>query len=258
MGKAGNSKKGKIRYNWDLDLLLFSQFFIVHKLLRDLFRYEFKGRNLGDLLDVGCGNKPFRKFIKFKTYTGIEIEKNENVDVLYDGNSILFPDETFDTVLCTDVLEHVCETNQFIGEMVRVLRAGGELILTTNFFWNLHYEPNDYYRFTKYGLTYLFLKNDLEVKKIVPLLGWVGLAQGLFADRLSSFIHTTFRIFPEKLRILFYQIFLLPTALLVYPVARYEFCRDGAIKSGYFIIGAKSCMNSDGARHRESEGNLGA
>ena len=226
--------------NWDWDLILLSPFFIIHKLLRDFFRYEFKDKNLGTVLDVGCGDKPYKKYITCKNYIGIEIQKNENVDVLYDGKRIPFTDENFDTILCTDVLEHVSEPDAFIGEMVRVLREGGELMLTTNFFWNLHYEPNDYYRFTKYGLEYLFRKNSLEVQKIVPLLGWVGLVQALFADRLYSFIHKKLIFFPVKLRILLYQTILLPTALVIYPIARYEFYREGAIKSGYLIIGAKS------------------
>ena len=226
--------------NWDWDLILLSPFFIIHKLLRNFFRYEFKDKNLGNVLDVGCGDKPYKKYVTFKNYFGIEIQKNKNVDVLYDGKIIPFPPEKFDTILCTDVLEHVSEPDAFIGEMVRVLRKGGALVLTTNFFWNLHYEPNDYYRFTKYGLEYLFRKNSLEVQKIVPLLGWVSLVQVLFADRLYSFINKKFIFLPIILQIMLCQTILLPTALVIYPIARYEFYREGAIKSGYLIIGAKS------------------
>jgi hypothetical protein len=44
---------------------------------------------------------------------------------------------------------------QMICECRRILKTGGHLILTGPFYWPLHEEPSDFYRFTKYGFAQL-------------------------------------------------------------------------------------------------------
>ncbi|MBA7698825.1 hypothetical protein ES703_107507 [subsurface metagenome] len=47
-------------------------------------------------------------------------------------------------------------------------------------FWHLHEEPRDFYRYTKYGLRYLFEKNGFEIIELKPLSGfWVTFGQEL-------------------------------------------------------------------------------
>ncbi len=57
-------------------------------------------------------------------------------------------DGSFDTVLMTEVLEHLEEPARGLAEAGRLLRPGGKLILTTPFMWPLHEEPRDFFRYS--------------------------------------------------------------------------------------------------------------
>ena len=91
----------------------------------------------------------------------MDIKEGEGVDVVADAHKLPFKDEKFEIILCTEVLEHLHSPRVAISEMYRVLKKGGLLILTTRFIFPIHDAPNDYYRFTKYGLKHLFKNWDI-------------------------------------------------------------------------------------------------
>lgn len=118
----------------------------------------------GSLLDVGCGEMPYRTFLPGEVgYLGIDVPQagafsmsgNDEV-ISFDGHYIPFPDASFDTVLCTEVLEHSPEPAALIAEIERVLKPGGKLIATVPFSARVHYAPYDYHRFSKYALAGMF------------------------------------------------------------------------------------------------------
>lgn len=133
----------------------------------------------GTVLDVGCGGKPYASLFNVDRYVGIEVlPGGPAVDVLASGLNLPFASCVFDTVISTEVLEHVPEPSALFHEVHRVLRPGGHLILTTPQTWGLHHVPHDYYRFTPYGLRYLAEKNSLQVISIYPTSGfWVTFSQ---------------------------------------------------------------------------------
>lgn len=118
----------------------------------------------GSLLDVGCGEMPYRGYLPADlSYTGIDVPqapafamRGSEAVVPFDGVSIPFADCSFDTVLCTEVIEHAAEPEALIAEMLRVLKSGGTVIATVPFSARVHYAPHDYRRFTKYALERLF------------------------------------------------------------------------------------------------------
>jgi SAM-dependent methyltransferase len=122
----------------------------------------------GGVLDVGCGEMPFRGFLPAgHRYTGIDIAvaddfgMRRHADVVtFDGLKIPFPDESFDHVLCTEVLEHTEDPVALIGEMHRVLRHGGTLLATVPFSARVHHAPYDFHRFTRYRLAEMFSHFD--------------------------------------------------------------------------------------------------
>lgn len=116
-------------------------------------------------LDLGCSGTPnYAKY--FKNRIGVDITEGEGVDVVADAHNLLFEDEKFEIILCTEVLEHLHSPHIAVAEMRRVLKKGGLLILTTRFIFPIHDAPNDYYRFTKYGLMFLFKDWDvLELRE---------------------------------------------------------------------------------------------
>lgn len=122
------------------------------------------GRMRGSVLDVGCGEMPFRGLLgPDARYTGIDVPQADDFGmrhhadiVAFDGHRIPFPDASFDHVLCTEVLEHASDPTGLVGEMRRVLRSGGTLVATVPFAARVHHAPHDFHRFTRFALAGLF------------------------------------------------------------------------------------------------------
>ena len=123
----------------------------------------------GEILDVGCGQKPYKHLFNYAKYIGIEVEQeghdhtNEDVDVYYDGKHIPFENGHFDSAITSQVLEHVFEPDAFLKEINRVLKKDGTLLLTVPFVWDEHEQPYDYARYSSFGLKYLLEKNGFQV-----------------------------------------------------------------------------------------------
>lgn len=129
----------------------------------------------GRLLDLGCGKAPL--FGEYRRHAGEVIcadwpkglHGNEYVDVACDaGRSLPFRDETFDTVLASDLLEHVYDARGLVGEISRLLRPGGHVIINTPFLYRLHEAPHDYHRFTEFALRRMLEDAGLDCAHIEP------------------------------------------------------------------------------------------
>ncbi len=122
-------------------------------------------RSEGKTLDVGCGNVLYGDLFPNRTTLDIEEREKVTVDIIGDAHDLsVFPQESFDIVLCTEVLEHLHTPTQAIAEFHRILQPGGTLLLTTRFVFPLHDTPHDYYRYTKYGLQHLLRDfEDVEI-----------------------------------------------------------------------------------------------
>ncbi len=133
----------------------------------------------GRLLDVGCGGKPYQALLEqVQHYVGVDVPPNPAADVAGSGLALPFRSEAFDTVLCTSVLEHVPEPGALMTEIARTLRPAAHLLLTAPQTWQIHMAPNDFYRYTHYGLRYLAEKSGLHVVEITPTSGlWATVAQ---------------------------------------------------------------------------------
>ena len=128
----------------------------------------------GKLLDVGCGNSPFKHLLNTNqtSYIGIDYDgakdfnyKRDDV-VYFDGTTFPFENESFDFVLCTEVLEHISEPQKFINEIYRVLNNNGAAIFSVPWSARFHYIPYDYFRYTPTTL-HTFFEKFTEVK-IIP------------------------------------------------------------------------------------------
>jgi SAM-dependent methyltransferase len=124
----------------------------------------------GKLLDFGCGSKPYRSLFNVEEYIGLDYEKtghdhtNEQIDVFYDGRSIPFPDEHFDSILCSEVVEHLFNVPEVLKEMKRVLKPGGVILITCPFVWSEHEAPYDYARYTRFALNDIIGREGLAIK----------------------------------------------------------------------------------------------
>jgi SAM-dependent methyltransferase len=132
--------------------------------LRSLFADLEKASSFaqGRLLDIGCGNKPYQKMFegKISEHVGCDIVQSseQRADVICPATQIPLDDASFDTILCTQVIEHVADHRALLNEANRLLRNGGVLILSGPMYWPLHEEPYDFFRFTCHGFREI-LKN---------------------------------------------------------------------------------------------------
>jgi SAM-dependent methyltransferase len=127
----------------------------------------------GSILDVGCGVKPYEPLLARPgdRWTGVDHPTTMAgsygvftlADTFADCHALPFADGTFDTLLCTQVLEHVSDPGQVLVEAARVLRPGGVLLLTAPMTWPLHEEPYDFFRYTQHGLRHLLRGAGFEV-----------------------------------------------------------------------------------------------
>lgn len=128
----------------------------------------------GRVADIGCGLGPYRPlFERFGVeYVGLDSSEADhfsydNPFVLhFDGAHLSLPDYALDGFICTEVLEHVENPVQLIDEMYRVLKFGGEGLITVPWSARYHYIPYDYYRYTPVTLNSLF--RAFSSVRIVP------------------------------------------------------------------------------------------
>lgn len=130
----------------------------------------------GRTLDVGSGSferYPFRS--RASEYIRMDVAPGVNVDIVGRAEAIPFPDESFDSVVSTQVFEHVENPEKAAQEVCRVLKMGGHLLITVPQWNELHEEPHDYWRYTRYGLQALFERNGCTLIRMDPRGGYFTL-----------------------------------------------------------------------------------
>lgn len=162
MERAGNTPFG-------------SSFWCVVR-LRNAIKFAAK-MSKGTLLDVGCGKKPyesdFRPFVE--RHIGVEyspesVYRDCRADFFGDAMHLPMPDASVDTLLCTEVLEHLPDPEKAIAEFSRVLKPDGILITTAPFFYPIH-DAWDFFRYSPDGLSAIMQRSGLEVELVKPLSG---------------------------------------------------------------------------------------
>lgn len=167
--------------------------YLVHYyLFRDL-KVAIHNYASGLLLDIGCGNKPYRKWMLEKgcSVTGCDIEQSSEklVDIICPATDIPIPDESFDTVFSSQVLEHVADHGKMLDECYRLLKPGGYLIISAPMAWEHHEVPYDFFRFTRYGFKHLLTTRGFETEIIKANGGkWALLGQMKLCNYNSFFI----------------------------------------------------------------------
>ncbi len=128
-----------------------------------------KGYLTGRLLDFGCGSKPYKALFDVQEYIGLDIEvsghsiRREAVDVYYDGMTIPFLDNHFDSIFSSEVFEHLFNLEEILSELHRVLKPGGHMLVTLPFVWDEHETPYDFARYTSFGIAHLLKKSGFEI-----------------------------------------------------------------------------------------------
>lgn len=145
----------------------------------------------GRLVDLGCGSVPLYQMYRphVEEITCIDWPHShydlQFADYFMDlSKSLDLTSEYYDTIVSSDVLEHVAEVDVIWSEMTRVCKPGGHIIIGTPFLYPLHDAPYDYWRYTSYNLRRCCEKHGLEV---VDLAAYGGVAEVIADLTLKQF-----------------------------------------------------------------------
>jgi SAM-dependent methyltransferase len=146
--------------------LFHPHFLIKYYLRRDLEKIISTHHFSGSILDVGCGEKPYRRLftdaaeyvgIDYKTYSHNNLARGDKPDYFFTDDykktlSLPFRNSQFPHTVAFQVLEHHPEPEVMIREMLRVTQKHGYVLLSCPFIWGLHEIPADYFRYTEFSL----------------------------------------------------------------------------------------------------------
>lgn len=144
------------------------------------------------LIDLGCGNKPYREFLEGRvgSYTGVDLPGNPGADAFVDPqtNRSNLPDAAGDVLLSIQVLEHVESPQAYLGEARRLLKDDGVLILSTHGQWMYHPDPVDHWRWTSTGLQLELQRAGFRVVQLTGVQGFMATSLQFVQDAcLASF-----------------------------------------------------------------------
>ena len=170
----------------------------------------------GRLLDFGCGGKPWESLFQVDEYIGVDVEQSGHdhhdsvIDVFYDGHTLPFDDNSFDSVFSSETLEHLFNIAEMLTELNRVLKPDGQLLITVPFALNEHEQPYDFARYTSFGLSDMLQKHGFEIIRLHKT--------STYFETVCQFFNTFWidSVFPKNklIRILLQLIFLGPLTVL--------------------------------------------
>jgi len=161
----------------------------------DRFIKKHKHLYCGVLVDLGCGECPYKDYFMnhVDSYIGVDWTNslhNSKAEIESDLNKeIKLDDEMADTIISFSVLEHLCEPQRFVDESYRILKKGGNIVLQVPWQWHIHEAPYDYFRYTPYGLKYMFEKAGYSNIKIITQSGYFVASAIKFNYFLARLIH---------------------------------------------------------------------
>lgn len=138
-----------------------------HRLQMEFWIWSHRHALGRDILDVGVYNP--RRWLGDGYVTFGEAETSTQEDTKGDLLALPFPDGVFDGVILTEVLEHCIDPRAAVAQILRVLKPGGLLLVTSPYIWPEHGiegEYRDYWRFTRHGWEYLL--GAFELVSIEP------------------------------------------------------------------------------------------
>lgn len=142
----------------------------------------------GKLLDLGCGEVPL--YVAYKDFItenicvdwGNTLHNNAYLDFECDLTQALpFGDGEFNTIILSDVLEHIPRPAYLWDEMSRVLAVHGKIILNVPFYYWIHESPHDYYRYTEFALRRFVEDSGLRLIQLDAIGGAPEIMCDIFA-----------------------------------------------------------------------------
>jgi SAM-dependent methyltransferase len=114
----------------------------------------------GQILHLSAGGSTER----FDHVIEAEAAVFRHTDLVCDVHRLPFEDQVFEAVIALNAFEHYRDPPAAAGEIRRVLRPGGRVLIQTAFLQPLHEPPWHFYNCTRFGLEAWF--KDLEIEKL--------------------------------------------------------------------------------------------
>ena len=118
----------------------------------------------GIIYDLGAGEATYKDFFlqygdEYISVDWLNSLHDKRADIVADLNLPLpVESEVADLVISLSVMEHLCEPQTMLDEAHRILKPGGSIVVQVPWQWWIHEAPFDFFRYTPYGLNYLFEK----------------------------------------------------------------------------------------------------
>ena len=145
------------------------------------------------VLDAGAGEGKYRGHFKRQRYCGVDLAVGDRswnysgLDVVADLSALPLRSGTFDAAIHIVTLEHLREPGSALREMARALAPGAPLLVAAPHEWEVHQQPHDYFRYTRYGLAYLLEQAGFEVREMRPGGGYFRLLARRLLNGLQFF-----------------------------------------------------------------------
>jgi SAM-dependent methyltransferase len=179
------------RYLPNPDYVLLGSRYLV-RLIGTAYERVIRAHARGRLLDLGCGDVPYYAMYReqvsdvFCVDWSASTHGRQHIDLEANLNDALpLADQSFDTVLLADVLEHIHEPERLLAEIRRLLVPSGKLLCMTPFLYQVHEGPHDYYRYTRFALERLCTRAGLCVVELTPYGGYPDVAIDLISKGLA-------------------------------------------------------------------------
>lgn len=196
-------------------------FLVMGPIYRNIKKFSKKYAN-GTLLDIGCGKKPYKKLFdnNVNEYIGLDhpvTKKTFNTrgiikpDIYADATKIPLKDDSVDTVIMVQTLEHIKEPEKVIKEINRIMKKEGHIFISVPLMEFEHGQPYDYYRFTRYSLEYLLKKNKFKIVE----LNLIGSIPSLIAVVINKFLFYDITLFNKYKLIRYFMILLTPLFFII-------------------------------------------
>jgi len=185
-------KRGKLRASSNHEeVRIFSR--LNTDIIARFYDIHIKEYAKGRLLDLGCGKVPLYEAYKDYIDDNIcidwanTIHESPYLDYTFDLiKKIPLSDNEFDTIILSDVLEHIKEPKLLWSEMSRLLDDNGILLMNVPFYYWLHEEPYDFFRYTKHALCFMAEDVGFQLIKLEPYGGAIEIITDIISKLIVS------------------------------------------------------------------------
>jgi len=145
----------------------------MHKIIGKAYGKVIREHSSGLLADIGCGSVPYYNMYKDLVTDNVCVDWGKEdgevsyLDYVADLNKeIPLESDQFNTIVCTDVLEHISNPALLFSEMSRIMKKEAKIIITVPFMYWVHDAPYDYHRYTRFMLSEYCNRNQLNVLSV--------------------------------------------------------------------------------------------